>query len=528
MNARLHITLADYSNVAGDEWPSYNDFITNNYEVDNVINQEIEQFIVSAEQNIIPNAHFTSGPVTEKLKFYVTPDDYKIAAGEDWPSYQEFINGTQTTNTMVQSEIESFKNRHMVQGIKFPIKTATACQSKWTWSTIYLNQLSTASCHRVNPVPFALEDFDNFHNIPKKIADRELMLKGKWPQGGCEYCKDIEHAGGWSDRQHNLDIRGLTPPELLTNPGATHVSPRIVEIFAQNTCNLSCMYCNGNLSSKIEAENIKHGDFNNNGVIIPVIRNSTSAAQEYFERWLHWLDNNIQNLVRLHLLGGETFLQHELMTGVLDIIERNPNPNLQLCIFSNLNVPDSAWNRYIPRIQDLQAAGNIQVFDLTASIDCWGPEQEFVRTGLNLDRFEQRFAWASEQGSWLRLNVNQTVTAMTVRTMPDLIEKINQYSQHKHIGHYFQFYTGVQMFQHPKTYAWNFWAKDFERILAAMSRRTPEQQEAVPRMLGLQSLLQQQHSHNYQDIDKLRIYLDEMDRRRGTNWRTLFSYLDIK
>jgi hypothetical protein len=288
------------------------------------------------------------------------------------------------------------------------------------------------------------------------------------------------------------------------------------------------MYCNGNLSSKIEAENIKHGDFASNGVNIPVIRNSTSAAQEYFERWLHWLDNNIQNLVRLHLLGGETFLQHELMTSVLDIIERNPNPNLQLCIFSNLNVPNSAWDRYIPRIRDLQAAGNIQVFDLTASIDCWGPEQEFVRTGLNLERFEQRFAWASEQDSWLRLNANQTVTAMTVRTMPDLIKKIDQYSQHKHIGHYFQFYTGPQMFQHPKTYAWDFWAKDFERILAAMPQRTPEQQEAVLRMLGLQSLLQQQHSHNYRDIDQLQIYLDEMDRRRGTNWRTLFSYLDIK
>jgi hypothetical protein len=388
--------------------------------------------------------------------------------------------------------------------------------------------LSTASCHRVNPVPFALKDFDNFHNIPKKIADRELMLKGEWPRGGCEYCRDIEHAGGWSDRQHNLDIRGLTPPELLTDSAATHVSPRIVEIFAQNTCNLSCMYCNGNLSSKIEAENIKHGDFNRNGVVIPVIRKPTAAAKEYFDRWLNWLENNIQNLVRLHLLGGETFLQHELMTSVLDIIERKPNPDLQFCIFSNLNVPDSAWDRYIPRIRDLQAAGNIRVFDLTASIDCWGPEQEFVRTGLNLDRFEQRFAWASEQGSWLRLNANQTVTAMTVRTMPDLIKKIDQYSQHKHIGHYFQFYTGGQMFQHPKTYAWNFWAKDFERILAAMPQRTSEQREAVPRMLGLQSLLQQQLSHNYQDIDRLRIYLDEMDRRRGTNWRDLFSYLDIK
>ena len=71
MNARLHITLADYSNVAGPGWPSYNDFITNNYEIDDVINQEIDQFIVSAQQNIIPNAQFTSGPVTKKLKFYV-------------------------------------------------------------------------------------------------------------------------------------------------------------------------------------------------------------------------------------------------------------------------------------------------------------------------------------------------------------------------------------------------------------------------------------------------------------------------
>lgn len=81
------------------------------------------------------------------------------------------------------------------------------------------------------------------------------MLKGEWPQGGCSTCKVVEDAGGWSDRQHNLEIRGLTPPELLRDPTALFVSPKIVEIFAQNLCNLSCVYCNGNLSSKIEQEN---------------------------------------------------------------------------------------------------------------------------------------------------------------------------------------------------------------------------------------------------------------------------------
>jgi hypothetical protein len=461
------------------------------------------------------------------LAHYVTAEDYAVFAGPDWPSYSAYIAGVQASNTEIREEIAEFTRMHLGQGEKFPINTATACQSKWTWSTIYLNQLSTASCHRVNPVSFELKDFDNFHNIPKKIADRELMLEGKWPQGGCEYCGDIERAGGHSDRLHNLEIRGLTPPELLTNPTAVSVSPRIVEIFAQNTCNLSCMYCNGNLSSKIEQENLKHGEFRNGGVSIPVIHKPTSATKEYFDRFINWLENNIQNLARLHLLGGETFIQHELMTRVLDIIERKPNPNLQFCIFSNLNVPDSAWDRYIPRIRDLQAAGNIQVFDLTASIDCWGPEQEFVRSGLDLNKFEQRLSWASEQGSWMRLNVNQTVTAMTVRTMPDLIKKVNHYSRNKHIGHYFQYYTGFHMFQHPKNYAWDFWAKDFERILQVMAERNWGSQEAILRMQGMQSLLQQHTQHNYHEINKLRVYLDEMDRRRNTNWRQLFSYLDI-
>jgi hypothetical protein len=462
------------------------------------------------------------------LSHYVTAEDYAVFAGPDWPSYPAYIAGVQASRPEIRQEIAEFTQQQLAQGEKFPIKTATACQSKWTWSTIWLNYLASASCHRVKPTEFALEDFDNFHNLPKKISDRQLMLKGEWPQGGCEYCRDIEHAGGWSDRQHNLDIRGLTPVEVLEDSTAVHVSPRIVEIFAQNVCNLSCIYCFPDLSSRIEQENRRHGEFNQGGVKIPVITKPTVAAEQYFEKFKQWLENNVQTLARLHLLGGETFIQHDLMTSVLDILERKPCPELEFCVFSNLNAPESAWNRYIPRIRNLQAAGNIRVFDLTASIDCWGPEQSYVRSGLDLDLFEQRFAWASEQGPWLRLNANQTVTSMTIKTMPGLIQKIDQYSKHKHIGHYFQFYTGNQMFQHPKHFAWQHWEQDFERIFAAMPQRTPEQQEAFPRMMGLQKLLQSKPNYNYNEIRKLHIYLDELDRRRGTNWRELFSYLDVK
>jgi pyruvate-formate lyase-activating enzyme len=458
---------------------------------------------------------------------YFTSEDYEKLKGPDWPSYQDFLAGNLGPTPAIQKEITDFKRMFRSDGIKFPIRTATACQSKWTWSTIYLNQLSTASCHRVNPVPLDLENFENFHNLPKKLQDRRLMLQGKWPTGGCEYCRDIEAAGGHSDRLHNLEIRDLTPPELESDQTAVEVTPRIVEIFAQNTCNFSCVYCNAHLSSQIESENRKYGDFNQNGVRLPVMSVPT-PAQQVFDRFMQWLAKNIGSLRRLHLLGGETFLQHDLMHGVLSILENNPSPDLELCIFSNMNAPDRIWQKYTQQIKSLQHQGHIKVFDLTASIDCWGDAAEYTRQGLSLDKFEKNFAWAADQDpAWLRLNVNQTVTAMTIKTMPELIDKITKYSNNRHIGHYFQFYTGPQMFQHPKTFAYDFWRDDFARIYAAMPRRTVEQQEAIPRMQGLEQLLKQHRQHDWQAIAQLHTLLDELDRRRQTNWRDVFPYLNI-
>jgi hypothetical protein len=460
------------------------------------------------------------------LKLYITKDDYHTQAGSSWPAYKDFLNGARTNEEKINTEIDNFITKSKETGIKFPIKTVTGCQSKWTWSTIYLNQLSTASCHRVNPVQFSLDDFDNFHNIPKKIQDRKLMLEGKWPTGGCEYCKTIEDAGGFSDRMHNLEIRGLTPPELEVDATEVYVTPRIIEIFAQNICNLQCTYCTANLSSKIESENNKFGNFYKDGVSIPVVK-IPEATEQYFKKFLTWLEKNITVLRRLHLLGGETFLQHNLLNSVLKIIENNPNKNLEFCIFSNMNVPDKIWDNYTSKIQDLQLKGYIKCFDLTASIDCWGPEAEYARFGLNLEKFEKRMAWACEQDDWLRFNINQTVTALTVKTMPDLIKKISHYGKNKHIGHYFQFYTGPAMYQHPQIFSYDLWEESFDLIFQNMPTDTIHQREAIPRMQGLQKQLQLSKKHNYDEIKKLHIYLDELDRRRNTNWQSIFPYIDI-
>jgi hypothetical protein len=46
-------------------------------------------------------------------------------------------------------------------------------------------------------------------------------------------------------------------------------------------------------------------------------------------------------------------------------------------------------------------------------------------------------------------------------------------------------------------------------------------------MQGLQSLLTQSSHNDLDSIKQLHVYLNELDRRRSTNWRSLFSYLDV-
>ena len=100
----------------------------------------------------------------------------------------------------------SFKKTSKLTNRAFPIKTATACQLKWNWSTVFLTTERTASCHRTDHHRFDTNVFD-FHNTPNKIADRQHMLAGEWPERGCNYCKDIETAGGNSDR---ISIRNIS------------------------------------------------------------------------------------------------------------------------------------------------------------------------------------------------------------------------------------------------------------------------------------------------------------------------------
>lgn len=418
----------------------------------------------------------------------------------------------------------------------FPVKTDSSCILKWSWSTVNIENKMTSSCHRNSYVPIDPENFENFHNHPVKIQDREYMLKGLWPEDkhGCEYCKNVEDSGGTSDRQMWLSrSHGATkiPPELFKDPTATQVTPTILEIYFNNTCNLSCVYCGPELSSKWNDELGKFGKISIEDFSLEQHSIDKAHYQQMVQAlWDYMIkDDRYKTIQHYHLLGGESLLQKELDISV-DFWMQHPNPSLTFNLISNIMLPHKLFVEKINKFQKLVEANAIMQLELTASIDCWGPEQEYVRHGLDLEVWKKNFEYLLDK-EWILLSVHSCINSLTIKTMPALWQRILEWNklrpQDKPIDISFDVVVGNRAKQnglHPTHFGPNVFDEDFKKILEIMPVDTEHQRSLKEQMRGVASFVQQSVK-NPQKIQVLKTYLTELDRRRNTNWHHAFPWL---
>lgn len=401
----------------------------------------------------------------------------------------------------------------------FPIRTDTACQLKWSWSTLYLSQKQTASCHRTGWGEIDQENFDQFHNTDKKMQERRDMLAGKWPEHSCHYCRKIEQAGGFSDRKLMLSIPNQYPEELDIDPTAVNIEPTVLEVFINNVCNMSCLYCIPGLSSKINQENKKFGHFAKGGVILEAEDNHVPVLIDKF--W-DWMRRKSTGLKRFNVLGGEPFYQTEFYQ-LLEYFENTEHPNLELGISTNLEISASKLEALCQRFQQLLIKQKLKRIDISCSIDCWGPEQEFVRYGMNLDTWEKNFEYLLSK-KWITLNINQTISVLTIKTMPELLNKLQHWRTTRPVGHFFSVVTPQPSYMVPAILGKDVFKSDFDTIISCMPQETDQHKIAKQYMHGIMNEIAQSDV-DVAEISNLKIFLDEKDRRRGTNWRAMFPWL---
>ena len=428
----------------------------------------------------------------------------------------------------------------------FPIKVEPACLLKWSWSTVYFNSGTSNSCHHVHRHKIDPDNFDNFHNLPAKIKARELMLDGQWPGDGCEYCQRVEESGGTSDRQHALNLQGdicQHPPELNSDPTATHTTPTILEVYFRNTCNMACVYCGPDVSSRWEEEdrkfnsNFKNTEYTtkyNDQFDVRLPQENPHYDKMVNDLWAYLeKDDRYRILRRYHILGGEPFLIPELDDSI-EFWDQHPNQDLVFSIITNLNIPHERFKKYVDRFEKLVFEKKIWKFQITGSIDAWGPQQEYTRYGLDLSLWEKNFELMVTK-PWVTLSINSALSALTIKQLPLLLEKINHWNslrpaEYQTVDHVFNepimhSFNTTSQFDDPYIFGPGVFDQDFDKIIDLMPTHN-QSQIAVKNQM---SSIAQAVSNTPRDSTKINLlkdYLDKLDYRRKTNWRNIFPWLE--
>ncbi len=416
---------------------------------------------------------------------------------------------------------------------QFPITKGLPCQLKWTHSTVYLTDGVSASCHRVKGDAMEIRNGElNFHNLPAKLEARRKMLRGEWPGRGCEHCKHVEEAGGTSDRMIHLNLEGTTaPPELDKDLSAVDVTPRQLEVYWGNTCQQSCIYCGSHYSSTIQQEEKRFGNFEVDGVKIKNNWRKNPKIEEHTELLFKWFEKNLHNLHKIMVMGGEPFLQKETFR-FIEFLEKGNYPDLTLVFFSNHNIEHERFKGWIDRLEKLQKSGRLDKIQIFFSCDAFGKEGEYVRTGLDLNVAVKNFEHILHNTN-IEQAINSALTVTAVPGMPAMVKYINECNKIKPI-----YWSMMKANQHefgPREYMYpgifgakiNDWGlREAVEIFDTTSHGFPDSVKVAHQQFMKGNIIEfEKREPNSLRQKQFKIYLDELDRRRNTDWKAIYPQI---
>jgi pyruvate-formate lyase-activating enzyme len=332
-----------------------------------------------------------------------------------------------------QINIENMKLR--MEEIETKLNSNTACIAKWMQTTINLFNGTTHSCHHTPLNKISVEEikvnYSALHNTKQKKLDRMDMMDGMQPKS-CNYCWNIENSGDHiSDRMYkstDTEWAYLYLDKVAKCGPTKDIDPSYVEISFSNVCQMSCMYCSPEISSKWMEEVERYGPYNNGiGDLtwikqqdrMPIPHKDHNPYVEAFWNWWPTLQNSI-NVLRI--TGGEPLLSNDFWK-LLDNILQNPLPHLKLVVNTNMMVPKKLIDKLCDYANKLN--GKVKEFEIYTSCEAVSIQAEYIRYGMNYNTFIENVAWylGCTPDSY-RVNFMITFNALSLTTFKDFMEDV--------------------------------------------------------------------------------------------------------
>lgn len=312
------------------------------------------------------------------------------------------------------------------------------CAAKWKHLSLHLETGLNHSCYHPTPHPVARSRVTNdpraLHNTPFKKAQRKMMLDGVRPPE-CSYCWDIEDLGTphLSDRYRFSREEWAYPhiARIANMDWNANVAPSYLEVSFSNVCNLKCSYCSPTFSSAWMSEAKSKGPFPTSAHYNSFVRLRDSgrlpieeALNPYIDAFWRWWPELKKELHTLRITGGEPLLSRNTFRLFEDICEGGFT-DIALAVNSNLCVDERNFDKFRATLGDICLRGKVKKFTLFASLDAIGRQAEYIRSGLDYERFVRNLCQLiSMRLPRFRVVIMCTINALNVSSLPRFQQQI--------------------------------------------------------------------------------------------------------
>lgn len=429
------------------------------------------------------------------------------------------------------------------------------CAAKWTQVTLHLHNGRTHSCHHPATHKVPIEELESnpnaLHNTCFKKQQRKDMLEGKRPEE-CQYCWKVEDLPNYQDGEffsdrivksssywsrHKID-------EISKSNWDENINPTYVEVSFSNICNFKCSYCGPVYSSRWTEEIESQGPyptsdgFNN----LEYLRQSEQMPihhkqhNPYVDAFWKWWPDMVKDLRVFRITGGEPLLANDTYK-VLDFLYDNPQKDLELAINTNACVPDSKIETFVEKVRRLLAEKKIRDFHIFTSVDGAGRPAEYGRFGLNYDKWLENVDRFLTEIPECKITIMSTVNVFSITSYEQLLRDILDVKQRHGAT---RFNLDIAILRYPTRQCLSVLTDDLKTSMdgalefmknnADVSQHGHFTQAEILRLTRLINFIKAPaHRDDRPSISASRkdfaIFVDEHDRRRGTNFLETFPEL---
>lgn len=257
------------------------------------------------------------------------------------------------------------------------------------------------------------EGIKEFWNSTHMRELRLALLNGEEPEV-CSVCWNKEAGGDkFSKRLGELSMfkDKIDVDELISSTSSNgSVDDNIVsyDLRLGNLCNLKCVMCNPNSSSKWLEDRDIIGKYENTGFSeysLPHLKWPTTD-----ELW-NYIHTNYRNIKLMHFAGGEPLLHKKHYNLLKFLVETNQSEHIFLKYNSNITViPDQTcelWSKF-------------KRVDIWSSIDGVGELNDYIRYPSKWSEILKSLSMLDSTPDNVNIRINATISALNVEYMPEL------------------------------------------------------------------------------------------------------------